>query len=84
VALHTADASADNVFRYYLVSPAGTVVATASTPQTVNGQPSGDAQLSTANPTAGQWQIYVVLRLTVSGDEFTQTVFGDVSDGGGG
>jgi hypothetical protein len=84
VALHTADASADNVFRYYLVSPAGTVVATATTPQTVNGQPSGAAELSTADPAAGQWQIDVVLRLTVSGDEFTQTVYGDVSDGGGG
>lgn len=82
--LRTADASADNVFTYYLVNPSGTVVATASTPQTVNGQAVGDAELSTADPAAGQWQIYVVLDLTVSGDEFTQTVYGDVTDGGGG
>jgi subtilase family protein len=78
VSFHVADASADNVFRYYLVSPSGTVVATASTPQTVSGQPSGDAELTTTDPAAGLWQIDVVLRLTVSGDEFTQTVNGDV------
>ncbi|HEX3492924.1 MAG TPA: S8 family serine peptidase [Streptosporangiaceae bacterium] len=84
VALHATDDSADNPFRYYLVSPSGTVVATASTPQTVNGQVTGDAELSTTSPAAGIWQIDVVLRLTVSGDEFTQTVFGDVTDGGGG
>jgi hypothetical protein len=84
VTLHTADASPDNVFNYYLVNPSGTVVATASTPQTVNGQATGDAELSTANPAAGLWQIDVVLRLTVSGNEFTQTVYGDVTDGGGG
>jgi hypothetical protein len=49
-----------------------------------NGQVTGDAELSTTSPAAGIWQIDVVLRLTVSGDEFTQTVFGDVTDGGGG
>ena len=84
VALHTADASPDNVFNYYLVSPTGTVVARATTPQTVNGQATGDAELSTTSPAAGLWQIDVVLRLTVSGNEFDQTVFGDVTDGGGG
>lgn len=84
VAFHTADDSADNLFNYYLVDPSGNVVATATTPQTVNGQPSGDAALSTANPVAGLWQIDVALKLTVSGNEFTQTVFGDVTDGGGG
>jgi hypothetical protein len=84
VALHATDDSADNPFRYYLVSPSGTVVATANTPQTVNGQVTGDAELSTASPAAGIWQIDVVLRLTVSGNEFDQTVFGDVTDGGGG
>jgi len=84
VALHTADASPDNVFNYYLVSPTGTVVARATTPQTVNGQVTGDAELSTTSPAAGLWQIDVVLRLTVSGNEFDQTVFGDVTDGGGG
>jgi hypothetical protein len=80
VSFHTADASADNVFDYYLVNPSGDVVATASTPQTVNGQPSGDAELTTAAPVAGLWQIDVVLKLTVSGKEFTQTVYGDVGD----
>jgi hypothetical protein len=84
VTFHTADASPDNVFDYYLVNPSGAVVATASTPQTVNGQAVGDAELSTANPAAGLWQIDVVLRLTVSGNEFTQTVYGHVADGGGG
>jgi Subtilase family len=84
VSLHATDASADNVFTYYLVNPSGTVVSTASTPQTVNGQAVGDAELSTTDPVAGQWQIYVVLDLTVSGNEFTQTVYGDVSDGAGG
>lgn len=83
VAFHTADASPDNVFDYYLVDPAGTVVATASTPQTVNGQAVGDAELTAANPVAGLWQIDVVLRLTVSGNEFTQTVDGNVTDAGG-
>ena len=82
VTLHTADASADNVFDYYLVSPSGTVVATASTPQTVNGEAVGDAELSTTSPAAGLWQIDVVLQLTVSGNEFTQTVDGTVTDGG--
>jgi hypothetical protein len=84
VSLHATDASADNVFTYYLVNPSGTVVAKASTPQTVNGQVVGDAELSTADPVAGQWQIYVVLDLTVSGNEFTQTVYGNVTDGAGG
>jgi len=80
VSLHTADASPDNVFNYYLVSPSGTVVATATTPQTVNGQAVGDAELAAADPAAGIWQIDVVLRLVVSGNEFTQTVYGNVSD----
>jgi hypothetical protein len=84
VAFRTADASADNVLTYYLVDPSGNVVATATTPQTVSGQPSGDAELSTTSPAAGSWQIDVALKLTVSGNEFTQTVFGNVTDGGGG
>jgi hypothetical protein len=84
VAVHTADASADNIFTYDLVDPSGTVVATATTPQTINGVASGDASLTTANPTAGLWQIDVVLKLTESGNEFTQTVFGNVTDGGAG
>ncbi|HEY7147525.1 MAG TPA: S8 family serine peptidase [Streptosporangiaceae bacterium] len=82
VTFHATDASPDNVFNYFLVDPSGTVVATTSTPQTVNGQPVGDAELSTANPAPGHWQIDVVLRLTVSGNEFTQAVDGNVTDGG--
>jgi hypothetical protein len=82
VSLHTADASPDNIYNYYLVDPSGTVVATTTTPQTVNGQAVGDAELTTANPAAGIWQIDVVLRLTVSGNEFTQTVDGNVGDSG--
>jgi hypothetical protein len=84
VALHATDDSADNQFTYYLVNPSGTVVATASTPQTVNGEPSGDADLTTTDPVAGLWQIDVVLKLTVSGNEFNQYVYGDVTDGGSG
>ena len=41
-----------------------------------------DAELSTTSPAAGLWQIDVVLQLTVSGNEFTQTVDGTVTDGG--
>ena len=50
----------------------------------MNGAATGDAELSTANPAAGLWQIDVVLRLTVSGNEFSQSVSGAVTDGGGG
>jgi hypothetical protein len=35
-------------------------------------------------PVAGLWQIDVALKLTVSGNEFAQTVYGNVADGGGG
>ena len=79
VSFHTADFSPNNVYQYELVDPAGAVVATTSTPQTVNGVATGDAELTTANPVAGTWQIDVILRLTVSGNEFTQTVDGNVS-----
>ena len=79
VSFHTADFSPNNVYQYELVDPTGAVVATTSTPQTVNGVASGDAELTTANPIAGTWQIDVILRLTVSGNEFTQTVDGNVS-----
>ncbi|HEY2505908.1 MAG TPA: hypothetical protein VGI58_05290 [Streptosporangiaceae bacterium] len=82
VSFQTADDSADNIFNYYLVNPSGAVVATATTPQPVNGEPTGDAELTTADPVAGNWQIDVVLKLNVSGKEFTQTVDGSVSDSG--
>jgi hypothetical protein len=84
VALHATDDSAHNPFTYYLVNPSGTVVETTTTPQTVNGEPSGDTELTTTDPVAGLWQIDVALKLTVSGNEFNQYVFGTVTDGGGG
>ncbi len=76
---HTADASADNTFTYYLIDPNGDVITQASTP-TANGagQPVADATLTAANPMAGRWEIDVELNLTTSGKEFTQTVSGSV------
>jgi hypothetical protein len=80
VTFRTADASPDNKFTFYLVNPSGTVVSTDSSPKTAGGVPTGTARLSTADPEAGIWQIDVVLNLTVSGKEFTQTVYGNVQD----
>ena len=77
---HTADASADNKYTFYLVDPSGTVVAKDTSPKTVNGTPAGTAEVDTANPVAGTWTIDVELNLTVSGNEFTQTVYGNVQD----
>jgi hypothetical protein len=57
ITFHTADASPDNVFSYYLVDPSGTVVATTSTPQTVNGQAVGDAELSTLTRPPGSGRL---------------------------
>jgi hypothetical protein len=71
----TADTSADNVISYYLVGPDGTVAATGSTPNTSGTSP-GTVTLTAASPAAGTWEIDVVLGLTVSGEEFTQTVHG--------
>jgi hypothetical protein len=82
VQLATADASADNGYTFYLVNPSGAVVATDHTPKTVNGTSVATAELQAANPAAGVWQIDVELNLTVSGNEFTQTVHGNVTDGG--
>ena len=75
-----ADASADNTYTFYLVNPSGTVVARATSPQTVNGTPVGTAEVDTTDPVAGTWTIDVELNLTVSGKEFTQTVQGNVQD----
>ncbi|MCL2586393.1 MAG: hypothetical protein FWE35_28520, partial [Streptosporangiales bacterium] len=69
----TADTSADNVISYYLVSPDGTVAATASTPD-ADGTSPGAVTLTAPNPVSGTWEIDVVLGLTVSGKEFTQPV----------
>jgi len=74
----TADTSPDNKYTFYLVNPAGTVVATAGTPNTSSTP--GVAQISTASPVAGTWTIDVELNLTVSGKEFTQTVDAAVQD----
>jgi hypothetical protein len=76
----TADISADNIYTFYLVGPSGTVVATGSTPQTVNGTPTGTVTLDAPDPATGTWTIDVVLKLTVSGKEFLQTVNADVQD----
>ncbi|HEY2552086.1 MAG TPA: S8 family serine peptidase [Streptosporangiaceae bacterium] len=78
VTFSTADASADNGYTFDLVDPGGNIVATDHTPKTVNGQQVATAELDTASPVAGTWQIDVVLNLTTSGKEFTQTVSGDV------
>jgi hypothetical protein len=77
-----ADTSADNVISYYLVGPDGTVAATGSTPNTSGTSP-GTVTLTAANPAAGTWEIDVVLGLTVSGKEFTQTVHGTATVTGG-
>jgi hypothetical protein len=77
---HTADASADNKYTFYLVDPSGTVVAEDTSPKTAGGTSVGTAEVDTANPAAGTWTIDVELNLTVSGNEFTQTVYGNVQD----
>ncbi|HEY2579328.1 MAG TPA: S8 family serine peptidase [Streptosporangiaceae bacterium] len=80
VKLHTADASRDNTFTFILVNPSGTVAATATTPKKGNGKSAATADLYTLHPVPGSWQIDVVLDLTVSGKEFTQTVDGSLTD----
>ncbi len=78
----TADVSADNVIGYYLVDPDGNLVASGSTPDTAAGQAPGTVTLTAPGPVAGTWEIDVELGVTVSGQEFTQTVFGTVSETG--
>ncbi|MFC0438495.1 S8 family serine peptidase [Kutzneria buriramensis] len=83
VTFHTADASPDNAFVYYLIDPDGKVVTTDATPTTTvqgvgSDQPVALASLVTANPKPGRWEIDVMLRLTTSGKEFTQEVHGTV------
>jgi hypothetical protein len=80
VTFHAADASRDNKFTFYLVNPSGTLVAADSTPETADGRSAGTASLYTLHPVPGPWQIDVVLDLTVSGKEFTQTVNGSLAD----
>jgi hypothetical protein len=81
VTFQTADTSADNTITYYLVAPGGTVAARGSTPDSAGSSP-GTVTLTTADPAAGTWEIDVELGLTVSGNEFTQTVYGTVVDTG--
>lgn len=83
VNLHTADASPDNRMTFYLLDPAGDVVATDATPTTtVQGvgasRPEADAALIQADPAPGRWEIDIELDLTTSGKEFTQDVAGTV------
>jgi hypothetical protein len=81
VSFHTADASLDNKFTFFLINPSGTVVARASTPTTAtdgSGQLVAAATLVAPTPVAGRWEIDVELNLTTSGKEFTQTVDGAV------
>jgi hypothetical protein len=73
-------ASADNQFTFYLVNPSGNLVDTATTPATVNGKTVNTADLYTLHPVPGLWQIDVVLDLTESGKEFTETVYGSLTD----
>jgi hypothetical protein len=77
---HTADASADNKYTFFLINPSGAVVSTDTTPKIVNGEPVATASVTTADPVAGTWQVDVELNLTTSGKEFHQTVYGDVLD----
>jgi hypothetical protein len=81
VSFRTADVSADNTITYYLVSPAGTVAAKGTTPDATGASP-GTVTLTTVNPVSGAWEIDVELGLTVSGNEFAQTVYGTVTETG--
>jgi hypothetical protein len=56
------------------------VVAAGPTPKTVTGKSVATADLYAFHPVPGPWQIDVVLDLTVSGKEFTQTVYGSLAD----
>jgi hypothetical protein len=80
VSFHTADTSPDNAYTYYLVTPSGKVAAKSSTPSpAVNSAGSrGSAEDIAVNPVAGLWEIDIVLDGTVSGKEFTQTVYSTV------
>jgi hypothetical protein len=73
---HTADASPDNKYTFFLIDPSGAVAATDTTPKTVDGQSVATAELGATDPAPGTWEIDVMLNLTVSGKEFTQTVCG--------
>lgn len=79
------DANPDNRLTYYLINPAGNVVDQVSTPSDTPGfGPSAKgttATLTYPKPTAGRWEIDVMLNLTTSGKEFTQTIPGRLGYG---
>jgi hypothetical protein len=85
VTLTTPDTSANDPMTLYIVNPLGTSVAThvangrtrSGVPLTVQGGVS-TATFHVPSPMAGAWEIDVELNLTTSGQEFTQTVVGDV------
>jgi hypothetical protein len=77
VAFSTPDGSSDNKFRYYLVNPAGKVAVTTNAPAT--NATSNTASLHVAAPAAGVWEVDVILVLSVSGNEFEQTVTGSTA-----
>jgi len=79
VTFNAPDTAANNQISYYLVAPDGTLVQEASTPNTTGSDP-GTQTLTATAPAAGLWEIDVILGLTVSGNEFTQTVQGTVSE----
>jgi Subtilase family len=84
VSFNTADANADNPFTYELFSPTGQEVVADATPTTTlagigSTTPTARANLSVANPVAGRWEIVIAGGLTTSGEEFSQTVNGNVS-----
>jgi hypothetical protein len=80
VRFRTPDATGDNGFTFYLANPSGNLVTSAGTPRKVNGKTVVTADLYARHPAPGPWQIDVVLDPTVSGKEFTQTVYGSVAD----
>jgi len=81
VNFHAPDASADNVITYSLAAPNGTVVQTASTPNSTGTEP-GAATLTATAPAAGLYMINVQRASAMSGKEFTQLVQGTVTETG--
>lgn len=89
VTLTTPDTSANDAMTLFLVNPLGTSVATHVVSgrtrngvpfavQDVNGTPMQTVTYHVADPMAGSWEIDVELNLTTSGQEFNQTVVGDL------
>ena len=84
VSLNTPDANPDNAFTYELFSPTGQEVVADATPTTTllgigSTTPTAKANLSVTNPVAGRWEIVIASGLETSGQEFSQTINGDVA-----